>query len=334
MPSSPLERGSHDADPSRRRQGTDHGLAAHESALRHRDRAGRQDAADHRHRAGKARYWTGGPRALRPLQSQGVDGLRQIPEGSAERQTDRGFGNHPDASGRRQNHDYRRPDRRAQPSRQESDAVHSRALARPLLRRQGWRCGRRLRTGRADGGHQSAFHRRPACHRHRPQLACGVGRQSHLLGQCARHRQPACGVAARDGHERSGAALDRLLARRRCQRLSTRRRLRHHGGLRGDGNLLPRQGSRRSQATPVENRDRLYARPQAGARRRDQGAWADGRAAQAGARAQSGTDARRHARLHPWRAVRQHRARLQFCARHHNGAEALRLRRDRGGLRL
>src|SRR5205814_195776 len=128
---------------------------------------GRQDAADHRHRAGKARYWTGGPRALRPLQSQGVDGLHQSPERSAKRQADPGFGDHPDAGGRGEDHDHGRPDRRAQPSRQESDAVHSRALARTLLRRQGWRCWRRLCPSRADGGHQPSFHWRHSRHRHR-----------------------------------------------------------------------------------------------------------------------------------------------------------------------
>ena len=44
-------------------------------------------------------------------------------------------------------------------------------------------------------------------------------------------------------HERPRAALDRLFARRRRQRLSARRRLRHHRRLRGDGDLLPRQRS-------------------------------------------------------------------------------------------
>ena len=42
-------------------------------------------------------------------------------------------------------------------------------------------------------------------------------------------------------HERPGAALDRLVARRRRQRLPARGRLRHHRRLRGDGDLLPRR---------------------------------------------------------------------------------------------
>ena len=59
--------------------------------------------------------------------------------------------------------------------------------------------------------------------------------------------QPPRGLAPGHGHERSRAALDRVLARRRRQRLSARGRLRHHGRLRGDGDLLPGQGSRRPQ---------------------------------------------------------------------------------------
>ena len=73
------------------------------------------------------------------------------------------------------------------------------------------------------------------------QSACGADRQPHLLGQCARHRQPPRRLAPRDGHERPRLALDRVLARRRRQRLPARGRLRHHGRLRGDGDLLPRQ---------------------------------------------------------------------------------------------
>ena len=44
-------------------------------------------------------------------------------------------------------------------------------------------------------------------------------------------------------HERPRAARDRLLARRRRQRLSARGRLRHHGRLGGDGDLLPRHAT-------------------------------------------------------------------------------------------
>ena len=59
-----------------------------------------------------------------------------------------------------------------------------------------------------------------------------------------------------------------------------------------------------------------YTRDRKPVRARDLKAHgADDRAAQGGARAQSGADAGRHARLHPRRPVRQHRAWLQLGAR-------------------
>ena len=77
-----------------------------------------------------------------------------------------------------------------------------------------------------------------------------------------------------------------------------------------------------------------YTRDRKPVRARDLKAHgADDGAAQGGVVAQPGADARRHARLHPWRAVRQHRPRLQLGARHHDGAQALRLRGDRSRLR-
>ncbi len=98
-------------------------------------------------------------------------------------------------------------------------------------------------------------------------LLVGADRQPHLLGQRARHRQPPRRLAARHGHERPRAARDRLFARRRRQRLPARGRVRHHGGVGGDGDLLPRQRSRRSQGAPRQHHRGLYARPQTGARR-------------------------------------------------------------------
>ena len=140
-------------------------------------------------------------------------------------------------------------------------------------------------------------------------------------------------LAPRHGHERPRAARDRLLARRRRQRLSARGRLRHHRGVGGDGDLLPRQRHRRPQEAPRQRHRRLHPRPQAGARKRHQGEWRDGRAAQGGDRAEPGADARRHARLHPWRPVRQHRAWLQLGGGDHDGAQARRLRGDGSRLR-
>ena len=240
--------------------------------IRHRNRPGRQAAADHGTRQGEARHRAGKPRALRPLQGQGVDGLHQVAEEQAERQAGPGHRHHADAGGRRQDHDHGRPHRRAQQDRQEGDAVPARALARALLRRQRRRRRRRLRAGRADGRHQSAFHRRLPRHRRRQQPALRADRQPHLLGQFARHRRPPHHLAPRRRHERPFAALDRFLARRRRQRLPARGRLRHHGRLRSDGGVLPRQEPRRPQEAAGQHHHRLHPRPQTGARRRLQGA--------------------------------------------------------------
>ena len=78
----------------------------------------------------EARHRAGEPRALRPLQGQGVDGLHQVAQGQAERQADPGHRDHADAGGRGQDHHHGRPHRRAQPHRQEGDAVPARAVAR------------------------------------------------------------------------------------------------------------------------------------------------------------------------------------------------------------
>ena len=66
---------------------------------------------------------------------------------------------------------------------------------------------------------------------------------------------------------------------------------------------------------------------------RPQGPRRHGGAAQGGDRAELGADPRRHAGVHSWRPIRQHRARLQFGGGDHDGAETRRLRRDRSRLR-
>ena len=129
----------------------------------------------------------------------------------------------------------------------------------PSLRHEGRRGRRRLRAGRADGRDQSAFHRRFPRHHLGEQSARRDDRQSHLLGQFARHRSAPRLLAARAGHERPRAAIDRLFARRRRQRLPARGRLRHHGGFRGDGDLLP--GPRRSTISRTGSATSLSARP-------------------------------------------------------------------------
>ena len=85
----------------------------------------------------------------------------------------------------------------------------ARTLARPLLRHEGRRGRRRLCAGRADGRDQSAFHWRFPRHHLGPQPAGRDDRQSHLLGQCARHRLAPDHLAPRSRHERPRAARDR-----------------------------------------------------------------------------------------------------------------------------
>ena len=133
-------------------------------------------------------------------------------------------------------------------------------------------------------------------------------------------------VAPRAGHERSGAARDRQLARRRRQRLPARGRLRHHRGIGSDGDLLPRLRRERSAPAPGQHHRRLHARQEAGARLRSEGAGRDDGGAERRAGAQPGADAGRHAGVHPWRTVREYRAWLQLGAGHHDGLEARRLR--------
>ena len=127
-----------------------------------------QDAPDHRHRARAARHRGRVHRALWPLQGQAVDGLHQVAQGPAEREAGAGVARSP----------RRRPAKaRPRPRSGLTDALNhigKKAMLcirepslGPVLRRQGRRCRRRLRPGGADGGHQSPFHRRPPCHRHR-----------------------------------------------------------------------------------------------------------------------------------------------------------------------
>ena len=116
-------------------------------------------------------------------------------------------------------------------------------------------------------------------------LLAAHDRQPHLLGQCARHRPAPRRLAARDGHERPRAALDRLVARRRRQRVPARGRLRHHGGVGG------RWRSSASPATSTISRSAssniivAYTRDRKPVRAGDLKAHgADDRAAQGGAR--------------------------------------------------
>ena len=162
----------------------------------------------------------------------------------------------------------------------------------PVLRHEGRRGGRRLRAGRADGGHQPAFHRRLPRDRRREQPARGADRQPHPPRQRARHRRAPHRLEARARHERPRAARDHRRARRPGQRLPARGRLRHRRRVRGDGDLLPRRTSLDDlQGAAGQHRRRLHARPEAGPRARPERARRDDRAAQGRAQAQPRADA-------------------------------------------
>ena len=122
--------------------------------------------------------------------------------------------------------------------------------------------------------------------------------------------------------------------RRHRQRRAARGRLRHRGGLRGHGDLLPgdaasrisRSASATSWSATVPTSTPILARDLQGARRHDG-------AAEERAGAEPGADAREQPGLHPRRPVRQHRARLQLGDRDPHRAQARRLRGHRGRLR-
>ena len=124
-----------------------------------------------------------------------------------------------------------------------------------------------------------------------------------------------------------------VLARRRRQRLSARGRLRHHRRLGGDGDPLPGHRSQGPGKAARRHHRRLPPRQDPGLCPRHQGRRRHGRAAQGRDAAQPGADAGEQPGLRAWRPVRQHRPWLQLGGRHHHGAEACRLCRDRSRLR-
>jgi hypothetical protein len=174
MPSSPPRRGFHDSDIRHRCQVPRDRCAACPSEVRYRDLPGRQDAADHRHRARAARHRAGEPRTLWPLQGQGLHGFHQIAEEPTRRQAHPRLGDHADPGRRGQDHHHGRAHRRAQPYRQESDALPARAESRAVVRHERRCRRRRLRAGGADGRHQSTLYRRLSRDRHCTQPAFGA----------------------------------------------------------------------------------------------------------------------------------------------------------------
>ncbi len=172
----------------------------------------------------------------------------------------------------------------------------ARALARPLLRHEGRRRGRRLRPGRADGRHQPALHRRLPRHHQRAQSALGADRQSHLLGQRARHRQ-------------------RRVNWKRVLDMNDRALRSIVNSLGGVSNGFPREDGfditvasevmailclskdlKDLENAPRQHHRRLYARQEADPRARSQSRRRDDGAAQGRAAAEPGADARKQSR--------------------------------------
>ncbi len=208
-------------------------------AVRHRDRPEGEDEAHRRDRR-EARNPRGRDRALRANQGEDLARLHRLARGQARREADPRHRHQPDAGGRGKDHDHGRAGRCTQPHRQEGGHLPARTLARAGVRHEGGGGGRRLRAGRAHGGHQPALHGRLQRHRAREQPARRDDRQPHQSRQRPGLRRAAHRVEARHGHERPGAARDHGRARRPGQRLPAGGRVRHRGGLRGHGDLLPR----------------------------------------------------------------------------------------------
>ena len=110
-------------------------------------------------------------------------------------------------------------------------------------------------------------------------------------------------------------------------------RLRHRRRLGDHGDLLPGDEPAGPEGAPRQHRRRLHARPAAGHASDLKAHGAMTALLQRRAQAEPRADAREQPGVHPRRAVRQHRARLQFGHRDEDGAEARRLRRHRSRLR-
>ena len=160
----------------------------------------------------------------------------------ARRQADQRHGDHADEGRRGQDDDVGLADPGTRAHRQEGRALPARGLARPGVRDQGRRRRRRLRPGRADGGHEPPLHRRHPRDRRREQPARGDARGAPPARQRARHRSALDQLAPLHGHQRPLAARHRGRARRQGERLPAPDRLRHHRRVRGDGD---RRGRRR-----------------------------------------------------------------------------------------
>ena len=249
--------------------------------IRHRNCPGRQEAADHGaspRKSSASPPKTSSPTATTRPRCRWTTSSRCKYE--AERQADPGHRDHADAGRRGQDHHHGRPQRRAQPHRQEGDAA---ACASP-----------RSAPASASRAAPPAAAMPRSC---RWKTSTCISPATSTPSP----RRTTCSSALIDNHIYWGNALGidgRRVAWRRVVDMNDRAlreivcslggvangypargRLRHHRRLRSDGDLLPRQGPRRPQGAPRQHHRRLHARPQAGARRRPEGARRDDRAA-------------------------------------------------------
>ncbi len=261
-------------------------------------------------------------RAVRTRQGEGFGPLHRCAGGTAERKADPRYRHQPDTCRRGQDDDDSRSRATA--------SMPSARTRRVCIREASLGPCFGMKGGAAGGGYAQVvpmeemnlhFTGDFPCHHVRPQSAVGDDRQPHLLGQRAGHRFPPRGLEAGDGHERPRAAADHVLAWRCGQRLPAGSGFRHYGRIGSDGDPVPveRSGRSRGSASGPYHR-RLHSRPEGDhlcryqGRRRDDGA-AEGRDA-----AQPGADAGEQPGLRAWRAVRQHRSRLQLGRRYEDGA--------------
>ena len=213
--------------------------------------------------------------------------------------------------------------------RQAPGALPARGVARPGLRDQGRRGGRRLRAGRADGGHEPPLHRRHPRDRRGQQPARRDARGAHPARQrsSASTRSRSRGAAAWTSTTARCATSSSASAAARTA-TSAADRLRHHRRLRGDGDRRRRPRPPRPARAPRRDHRRLDLRGRARDRRAAARRRRDDRAAQGHDQAEPRADARGPARLRPLRPVREHRARQQLARRRPRRPQARRLRRS------
>ena len=165
---------------------------------------------------------------------------------------------HPDPTRRGQDHDDRRPGPGDAARRQERRDLPAAAVDGPDVRDQGWRGRWWLQPGDPDGAAQPAPHRRLPRGDRGPQPAVGHDRQPPLPRERTRPRRRQHHLAPRDGRERSGVAQHRHRPRRQDGRRRPPDRFRHHGGVRGHGDLGAGDIAGRHAGTIRSDRRRLH----------------------------------------------------------------------------